>query len=140
MGKAKLAALLSAVLAWAPGCLADQAPTAAPGAPSGTWLVGDRFAVDLGACNYLSCGRIVWVRPGASGTCGQSIIWGLTEAGPGRWNDGWFFDPDTGVSNNLSMSLRPDGSISARIVNLVQLAGKIEKLTPIDPQSLKGRC
>ena len=33
MGKAKLAALLSAVLTWAPGSLADQAPTAAAWLP-----------------------------------------------------------------------------------------------------------
>ena len=77
---------------------------------------------------------------GAAGTCGQTIIQGLTEAGPGRWNDGWFFDPDTGQADTLSMSLRPDGSISARIVNLVQLSGKIEKLTPIGPRSLNGWC
>jgi uncharacterized protein (DUF2147 family) len=139
MGKAKLPALLAAVLALTPCCL-TRGSAAEAISPSGTWLVGDRFALDVAECNYLYCGRIVWLRPGEPGTCGQTIVWGLTEAGPGRWNDGWFFDPDTGQTDNLSMSLRPDGSLSAKIVNLVQLAGKIEKLTPIDPKSLKGAC
>ena len=139
MGKARLAALLAAVLAWTPYGPA-RATAAEPGAPSGTWLVADRLALEVAECNYLYCGRIVWVRPGTPGTCGQTIVWGLTEAGPGRWNDGWFFDPDTGQTYDLSMSLRPDGSLSARLVNLVQLAGKLEKLTPIDPKTLKGGC
>jgi uncharacterized protein (DUF2147 family) len=139
MGKARLAALLAAALAWAPYGLA-RGTAAEADAPSGTWLVGDRFALDVAECNYLYCGRIVWLRPGEPASCGQTIIWGLTPAGPGRWNDGWFFDPDTGQSYDLSMSLRPDGSMSARIVNLVQLAGKIEKLTPVSRQSLKGWC
>ena len=65
MGKARLAALLSAVLAWAPAFL--QGVAAEAGAPSGTWLVGGRLAPEIAECNYLYCGRIVWVRQGAPG-------------------------------------------------------------------------
>jgi uncharacterized protein (DUF2147 family) len=139
MGKARLAAVLAAVLAWTPCCL-TRGIAAGAAAPSGTWLLGNRLALDVAECNYLYCGRIVWIRPGTPGTCGETIIRGLTPAGPGRWNDGWFFDPATGQADNLSISLRPDGSMSATIVNLVQLAGRIEKLTPIGRESLTGGC
>nr|WP_294529546.1 DUF2147 domain-containing protein [uncultured Rhodopila sp.] len=126
-----------AILAWAPCSLAGAA-AAEP--PVGTWLLADRLAIDVSECNYLYCGRIVWVRPGTPGSCGETIVWGLTPDRPGRWNDGWFFDPETGQTFTLSASLQPDGSMSARLLNLVQLYGKVEPLKRIEPRSLSGWC
>jgi len=47
--------------------------------------------------------------------CGLTIFWGLRSSGPGRWPDGWFYNPDDGDTYNISAELRSADTIDARI-------------------------
>jgi uncharacterized protein (DUF2147 family) len=129
--------MLIAGLAWTCCCLPSRAAT---GSPDGTWLIGDRMAIEIAECNYLYCGRVVWQRQPEPGMCGKTIVRGLTPAGAGRWNDGWFYDADSGQTFNFSASLRPDGTLSGRLLNLVQLYGRVETQQPIAAGSRSGWC
>jgi hypothetical protein len=44
-----------------------------------------------------------------------TIFWGLRSSGPGRWPDGWFYNPDDGDTYNISAELRSADTIDARI-------------------------
>ena len=132
----RLLALLGVGLAWTCGSLPGRAAT---NSPEGTWLIGDRMAIEIAECNYLYCGRVVWLRQPDPAMCGKRIVWGLTP-GAGRWNDGWFYDADSGQTFDFSLSLRPDGTMSGRLLNLVQLYGRVETLTPIATGSRSGWC
>jgi uncharacterized protein (DUF2147 family) len=88
---------------------------ASAGIPEGVWLIDNKVAVQIFDCSNLLCGRILWLsiprdpqsrldrdkknpqpalrqRP----LCGLTILWGLRPAGPDRWTDGWFYNPDDG--------------------------------------------
>jgi uncharacterized protein (DUF2147 family) len=135
----RLAILLTAGFASIP---AVRAGTDAP-LPDGTWIVSNRVAIEVFDCRQAFCGRVVWLRQPTlrtPDTCGRTIVWGLTPAGPSRWTDGTFFDPEDGDTYNLTATLRPDGTISARIYAGIALFGKTEVLRRIVPRSLAGWC
>lgn len=133
------AILLLAVLASMQGSAA-RAQTAVP---DGTWLVSQRIAFDIFPCKDGLCGRIVWLRNPALRTtemCGRTIVWGLTPAGPTRWTNGWFFDPEDRKTYNLSAQLQSVDTMAARIYKGVSLFGRTEILNRIPPRSLGGWC
>jgi uncharacterized protein (DUF2147 family) len=135
----RFAILLLAVLA-SMHCSTASAQTAVP---DGTWLVGQRVAFDIFACKASQCGRIVWLRNPALRTaemCGRTIIWGLNQDGPSQWSGGWFFDPDNGVTYNVSAQVENRDLISARIYKGISLFGRTEILTRITARSLSGWC
>ncbi len=139
MGKRSLAILLAALFVTFPAAYgrADVQPAV------GTWLISDRLAIQVFDCQRLLCGRIVWLRQPTLRTpklCGRTIVWGLTPTGPAHWNNGTFFDPEDGETYNLTATLQPDGSMSARIYEGIALFGKTELLRRISPRSLTGWC
>lgn len=127
--------------------------------PEGTWLLVNRVAVQVFECSGDLCGKIVWlVRPrGPDGRldvdhlnpdprlrqrplCGLTIIWGLQPIGPGHWSSGWFYDPQDGVTYDVTAELTAPNTISARVYRGVPLFGRTEILIR-DPQlSFDGRC
>ena len=116
---------------------------AAAKTPDGTWLVSDRVAIEVFDCAGLLCGRIVWLRQPVlriPAMCGRTIVWGLRQTSPDQWDDGAFFDPENGSTYNLTAELRPDGTISARIYEGIQMFGRTEILRRIAPRSLQGWC
>lgn len=140
LGRNRLAALVFAGSAWAccPSASA-QGPV-----PEGTWIVSHRVAIiEVFECSSLLCGRIVWLRNPALRTtemCGRTIVWGLTPAGPTRWTNGWFFDPEDRKTYNLSAQLQSVDTMAARIYKGVSLFGRTEILNRIPPRSLGGWC
>jgi len=100
-------------------------------------------AIEVFDCSSLLCGRIVWLRNPALRTaemCGKTIVWGLTPAGPGRWTNGWFFDPENRSTYNLSAQLRSVDTIAAHIYKGISLFGRTEILNRIPPRSFGGWC
>lgn len=139
IGKRWFAVFLTAALLATPVFRAGAAALT----PDGTWLVSDRVAIQVFNCRQSLCGRVVWLRQPALRTpsmCGRTIVWGLTPAGPDRWTDGTFFDPEDGDTYNITATIRSDGTISARIYAGIALFGKTEILTRIAPYSLAGWC
>jgi uncharacterized protein (DUF2147 family) len=111
--------------------------------PDGTWLVAGRVAFDIFPCRDALCGKITWLRNPALRTpemCGRTIVWGLTSDGPSQWNGGWFFDPESGATYNVSAHLDTIDRMSARIYRGMPIFGRTEILTRIPASSLPGWC
>lgn len=127
--------------------------------PEGTWLLANRVAVQVFECSGQLCGRIVWlVRPRTPDgqldrdrlnpdsslrqrhLCGLTIIWGLQPNSPGHWSSGWLYDPQDGVTYDVTAELTAPNTISARVYRGVPLFGRTEILIR-DPQlSFERRC
>ena len=121
-------------------CASASAQTAVP---EGTWIIGNRMAIEAFDCSGLICGRIAWLRNPALRTaemCGRTIVWGLTPSGPARWANGWLFDPENGSTYNLSAALESVDTIIARVYKGIPLFGQTEILKRIPPRSLTGWC
>src|SRR5689334_14068941 len=112
--------LVCALLAAAP------APGWSAVTPQGIWLIDNKVAVQIFDCSNLLCGRIVWLGTprDAAGSlhldkknpdlalrprlvCGLMILEGLQPAGPGRWKNGRFYNPDDGRQYNATAELIP---------------------------------
>jgi uncharacterized protein (DUF2147 family) len=136
-----------------------HSPPAASAVPEGTWLLDDRVAVEVFECSGLLCGRIVWlVRPrNPAGQpdldhlnpdpslrqrhlCGLTIIWGLQPDSPGRWSSGWLYDPQDGVTYDITAELTAPNTISARVYRGVPLFGRTEILVRDPELTFDGRC
>jgi uncharacterized protein (DUF2147 family) len=98
---------LSAYLAATP-CIAEP--------PEGLWLAEDRSVmIAAGACEPGSaefCGIIVGIEaPGlasyAKDLCNLPLLWGFTEAAPGRWEGGELLDPETGKTHPVELRITP---------------------------------
>jgi uncharacterized protein (DUF2147 family) len=108
--------------------------SAATAAPQGVWLTEDGDgAVEIFKCGELLCGRIVWQKSpvGADGSldiddrnpdpalrqrpiCGLQIIGGLTASDPATWNGGWVYDPDSGKTYHVKLTMESADTIRLR--------------------------
>ena len=72
--------------------------------------------------------------------CGLTIFWGLRPAGPDRWTDGWFYNPNDGETYNISAELKSADTIEARIYlgNLIQ--GQTKMLYRVPHGTSNGWC
>lgn len=127
--------------------------------PQGEWLIDGRAAVQIYDCAGLMCGRIVWLKVPRDAVgrldrdknnpdkalrqrelCGLTIIWNLRPDGPDRWRDGWFYNPDDGVTYRVSAHLKAPNLIVARIYVLVPLLGKTKTLVRVPLETTDGWC
>jgi uncharacterized protein (DUF2147 family) len=127
--------------------------------PQGVWLIDNKVAVQIFDCGNLLCGRVVWLliprnsrgqlvldkknpdpllrqRP----LCGLTIFWGLRPSGPGRWTDGWFYNPDDGKTYKISAELKSADTIEARIYLGIPLFGRTKMLYRVPHGTSKGWC
>jgi len=127
--------------------------------PEGTWMFANRVALQIFECTGQLCGRIVWLlRPRTPAgqpdldtlnpdpslrqrhLCGLTIIWGLQPSAQGQWTGGSLYDPQDGVTYDLSAALTTPTTISAHVYRGTPLFGRTEILIR-DPQlSLDGQC
>ncbi|MEE9587938.1 MAG: DUF2147 domain-containing protein [Hyphomicrobiaceae bacterium] len=93
--------------------------------PLGIWLDHTgRGGVEISSCGKKLCGRIVWLadpngsdgRPLTDGNnprasnrkrtiCGLPIIGGLKNSGTRFWSGGWIYDPETGDTYDVEITL-----------------------------------
>lgn len=125
----------------------------------GAWVIDEKAAVEFFACSTFLCGRIAWLKTprNAQGElkqdklnpdpqlrarklCGPTIIWNLQADGPGRWDGGWFYNPDDGATYNVSVERKADDRISARIYAGVSLLGTTKELHAVAPGETDGWC
>src|SRR5258708_40132814 len=110
-------------------CAAAAAPS-----PQGVWLTEDGDgAVEIFDCGDLLCGRIVWqqssLRPDGSAdiddrnpdpalrnrpVCGLQIIGSLRQADPATWSDGWVYDPDSGKTYHVKLTMESADTLRLR--------------------------
>ncbi len=132
-----VAALLSLLFA---GFAAAAAETSRP---QGVWLTEDGDgAVEIYDCGEQLCGRIVWQKSTLrdDGTpdiddrnpdpalrdqpvCGLQIIGALKQSGPAHWDEGWVYDPDSGKTYHVALSLGEDGALRLRGYIVIPLLG-----------------
>jgi uncharacterized protein (DUF2147 family) len=132
---------------------------ASVGTPQGVWIIDNEVAVQIFDCSNLLCGRIAWLsnprdtqgrlvldkknpdpalrqRP----LCGLTIFWGLRPAGPDRWTDGWFYNPDDGETYDTSGELKSANTIEARIYSGDPIQGQTKMLYRVPHGTSKGWC
>jgi uncharacterized protein (DUF2147 family) len=127
--------------------------------PEGTWMLANRVAVQVFECSGQLCGKIVWLtRPRTPDgqldkdhlnpdpalrqrpLCGLTIIWGLQPNGSGEWTSGWLYDPQDGVTYDITAELTAPNTMSARVYRGVPLFGRTEILIRDPELSFDGRC
>jgi uncharacterized protein (DUF2147 family) len=133
---------------------------ASAGVPQGLWVVDGRAAVQIYDCNGLLCGRLRWMDPprDARGEpkrdknnpdpalrqrelCGLTLIWDLHPTGPGHWEGGWFYDPDSGKTYKVMTEHTSSDQLVARFYEGFTLVGETKTLNRARPgPSSAGWC
>lgn len=130
-----------------------------PAVPQGVWLMDGRVAVQIFDCAQLMCGRIIWLavprdlqgvldrdkkNPNPAlrerKLCGLTVLWGLHPVGPDRWRDGWFYNPDDGVTYRVKAQLKSADVLVARVYVGVPLLGKTKTLVRVTHDTTEGWC
>ena len=140
--------------------LSAAIPAAAAAAvPDGVWLIDGKAAVQVYDCAGLMCGRIVWLKVPRNPLgqldrdkrnpdpalrqrqlCGLTTLRDLRPAGPNRWADGSFYNPDDGKSYRVSAQLASSNVMTARIYVGVPLLGQTRTLTRVPLGDSAGWC
>jgi uncharacterized protein (DUF2147 family) len=135
-------------------CFAVSTLAATPSRASeadGVWLVENRVAVRIFDCDSKMCGRIVWLVKPRNGQgwldrdihnpdpqvrgrplCDLTIIWDLQQTGPGQWEDGRIYDPQTGGTYQVRAEMVSRDVIKARIYRFFAFLGKTTMLRRLD--------
>lgn len=143
-------------------CFAVSAAAATPSLASeadGVWAVEDRVAVQIFDCASKMCGRIVWLVKPRNGQgwldrdihnpdpqvrgrplCDLTIIWNLQPAGPGQWEDGRFYDPQTGGTYQVRAEMVSPNVIKARIYRFFAFLGQTRMLRRLEDFRQQPGC
>ena len=132
---------------------------AATAVPSGVWLFDGKVAVQIYKCKTRLCGRILWLQvprdpQGALDVdknnpapalrtrrlCGLTIIRGLKALGGNTWGGGTLYNPDDGITYNLSAELASDNKIVARVFLTSPFLGQDKTLARIVRKTTNGWC
>lgn len=130
-----------------------------PAVPQGVWLMDGRVAVQIFDCERLMCGRIIWLEVPRDPQgmldrdkknpdpalrerklCGLTVLWGLHPVGLDRWKDGWFYNPDDGVTYRVKAQLKSADVLVARVYVGVPLLGKTKTLVRVTHDTTEGWC
>lgn len=153
-------ALRGLVLAtFALGLAAGPALSAAIAVPPGVWLFEGKVAIQIYNCRQRLCGRILWLQvprdeAGALAVdknnpdpalrtrklCGLTIIRRLKPLGGNKWDEGTFYNPDDGVTYNVSAQLVSDNKIVAQVYLASPFLGQQKTLTRIVRKTTEGWC
>jgi uncharacterized protein (DUF2147 family) len=127
--------------------------------PEGVWLIKGEAAVQIFDCNGLLCGRILWLQAPHDSQgqlkrdkrnpdpvlrqrdlCGLTVIRDLRSTGPNRWDDGWFYYPDSGRTYNIKMELTSSDALVARFYQGTSLVGETKTLRRVLHGTSEGWC
>ncbi len=127
--------------------------------PQGVWLIDGRAAVQVFDCDGLMCGRILWLKVPRNllgqldrdkknpdlalrqrQLCGLTILWHLEPIAPGRWENGWFYNPDDGKTYRVTAQLRSADVMIARIYLGIPLFGETKTLVRVPHGTSEGWC
>jgi uncharacterized protein (DUF2147 family) len=136
-----------------------QRASAAVADPPGTWLMGEKVAIQIFDCGGMLCGRITWLKEPFNtqgllkrdrhnpdpalrqrGVCGPTIIWNLRSADSNRWEGGWFYNPNDGMTYRTAIELKSADAIVARIYLGYPLFGVARTLIRVSQGTSEGWC
>jgi uncharacterized protein (DUF2147 family) len=143
-------------------CFALSTAAAMPSRASeadGVWLVDRKVAVQIFDCSTKVCGRIVWLVKPRNGQgrldrdihnpdadargrplCDLTIIWNLQPTGPGQWEDGRFYDPQTGGTYQVQAEMMSRDVIKARIYRFFAFLGETKMLRRLEEFRQQPGC
>jgi len=120
------------------------APAAAADAVQGEWRTQNGGAkVRIGPCpsdTRQMCGAVSWLRPAQARArdvrnpdpalksrplMGMPVLWGLRQAGPGRWTGGKIYSANAGKTYDAALTVAPDGTLKLEAC-LLSLACRIQ--------------
>lgn len=147
------------LLLLATGAGIAAAGTASAGAPQGVWLVDGEAAIAIFDCNGQLCGRISWLQipndpqgqlkrdkrnPDVAlrqrELCGLTVIGKLQSTGPDHWDNGWFYNPDSGKTYDVKLELTSSDALVARFYQGTPIVGETKTLTRVPPGTSAGWC
>jgi uncharacterized protein (DUF2147 family) len=127
--------------------------------PEGVWLVNGEAAVQIFQCNSQLCGRIRWLQTPRDSQgqlkrdtrnpdpalrqrelCGLTVIRDLRSSGPNHWNDGWFYNPESGKTYNVKVELTASDALVARFYLGTSLVGETKTLSRVVQGTSEGWC
>jgi uncharacterized protein (DUF2147 family) len=127
--------------------------------PPGVWLFDGKVAVQIYKCKARLCGRILWLQVprDAQGVldvdknnpdpalrkrrlCGLTIIRGLKPLGGNHWEGGTLYNPDDGITYNVSAQLVSDNRIVARVFLASPYLGQNKTMSRIVRKTTDGWC
>lgn len=127
--------------------------------PRGTWLMDEKVAIQIFDCGSMLCGQVAWLKapfdpqglpkhdglnPDPAmrwrGLCRQTIIWNLHSADHDRWEGGWFYNPNDGLTYRLTIELRSADMVVARIYLGYPIFGVTRTLVRIPEGTSFGWC
>ena len=132
-----------------PGLLALTGAAAPGESPEGYWLTAKKDGIiQILRCGEALCGKLAWFRispndPNQQGLdinnpdparrsrplCGVTFMSGFKAAGPGGWEDGAIYDPESGKTYHATLTLRPDGTLDLHGYIGIPLFGRSEVWT-----------
>ena len=149
-----LALLLAATI----GGIVD-AHMASARVPQGVWLIAGEAAVQIFDCNGMLCGRILWLQaprdpqgqlkrdksnpdPGLRQRelCGLAVIRDLRPTDPSHWDEGRFYNPDSGKTYNVKMELTSSDALVARFYQGISFVGETKTLSRVLHGTSEGWC
>ncbi len=132
---------------------------AAAAVPTGVWLMGTKVAIQIFDCSGMLCGRIIWLKEPLDPQgllkrdklnpepalrqrqiCGPTVIWNVRPDGDNSWEGGWFYNPDDGATYRVSIELKSQDEISARIYSGIPLFGETKTLVRVPMGTSEGWC
>lgn len=127
--------------------------------PKGVWLIKGEAAVEIFECNNLLCGRILWLEAPRDSLgqlkrdkknpnsalrqrelCGLIVLWGLRSTTPNRWDDGWFYYPDSGRTYNAKLELTSSDALVAHFYLGTSVVGETKTLSRVLHGTSEGWC
>jgi uncharacterized protein (DUF2147 family) len=153
--RAKRAALLLTTLL----ALLGPGSMASAGVPQGVWMIDGKAALQIYDCNGLMCGRLRWLHAprDARGEpkrdknnpdptlrqrelCGLILIWDLHPTGPGHWEGGHFYNPESGRTYSVVTEHTSSDQIVARVYDGFTLIGETKTLRRTRAGTSDGWC
>ncbi len=140
-------------------CMAVPVQRATAAVVPGTWLMGEKVAIQIFPCSDMQCGRVAWLKAPRDHqgmlkhdklnpdpalrqrqVCGQTVIWNLRSAVSDRWEGGWFYNPNDGMTYRLTIELKSADMIVARIYLGYPIFGVTRTLIRVTQGTSEGWC
>lgn len=124
----------------------------------GYWLTENKRAiVQVAKCGSVACGKMVWVAEPRNEAglpkldlknedaakrsrpiCGLPLFGGLTQAKPGRWADGWLYNPRDGQTYSVQINAEAGQQLKVRGFLGLPLLGSSQTWTRVEDD--RGGC
>jgi len=127
--------------------------------PQGVWLIAGEAAVQVFDCNGMLCGRILWLQSPRDPEgqfkrdkrnpdpalrhrelCGLAVIQDLRSTDPGHWDEGRFYNPDSGKTYNVKVELTSSDALVARFYQGISFVGETKTLSRVLHGTSEGWC